>query len=284
MKLSAWHKAHGDHIEWYEPLFGGAYDRVYMSKVFTFSQDYPFAINAKEIVKGGTGYGMYESLSEEIEYTFPDYSIYPNCNHAIGFLTRGCIRNCQWCIVPKKEGWIRAANTWENVKRSDSRDIVFMDNNVLACDWGREQMAGMVGQNVRIDFNQALDARLLDDQIAKVISGLKWIQYIRFACDTSAMIPVIDKAVELLKRHGVRPKRLFICALIQDTGEALERIKALDKMGVEVFAQPYRDFTGWTEPTAEQRRMARWCNNKFVFRATTFENYSTGKDVTKCHY
>lgn len=53
---------------------------------------------------GGTGYKDYGSLPREIEATLPDYSIYPQVKHAIGFLTRGCIRNCPWCIVPRKEG------------------------------------------------------------------------------------------------------------------------------------------------------------------------------------
>ena len=114
MKISAWHKAQGDEVEWYAPLLATEpLDKVYMSKVFTFTPDYEWAINAKQIVKGGTGYGLYENLPAEIEYTFPDYSIYPQYPFAVGFLTRGCIRKCPWCIVPKKEGWIHASGEGE---------------------------------------------------------------------------------------------------------------------------------------------------------------------------
>lgn len=56
MKISAWHKRKGDQVEWYEPLFGGWYDKVYMSKVFSFTPGYPYQINATEIEKGGSGY------------------------------------------------------------------------------------------------------------------------------------------------------------------------------------------------------------------------------------
>lgn len=56
MKISAYHKAAGDSVEWYEPLFSGHTDRVYMSKVFTFTPDYEYCIDADEIIKGGTGY------------------------------------------------------------------------------------------------------------------------------------------------------------------------------------------------------------------------------------
>lgn len=109
MKLSAWHKEQGDTVEWYEPMFSGRMDKVYMSKVFTFTQDYQYHINADEVIKGGTGY-FYpdggESLPYEIEHIYPDYSIYPEqCKDtAYGFLTRGCPRNCDFCIVGKKEG------------------------------------------------------------------------------------------------------------------------------------------------------------------------------------
>ena len=210
MKLSAWHKAQGDPVTWYQPLFTTEpLDRVYMSKVFTFTPDYPYSINAKEIVMGGTGYKLYTDLPPQIESIFPDYSIYPKYSYAIGFLTRGCIRNCPWCIVPRKEGFIRAAATWRQIKRPDSRDIVFMDNNVLACEHGINQIEDMVGKDVRIDFNQALDARLITPEIAKLLAGVKWIKYVRLACDTSAMLPVIEKAVGYLLDAGIPKWRLW---------------------------------------------------------------------------
>ena len=101
MKLSAWHKANGDQVEWYEPLLSGHCDKVYMSKVFTFTEDYEYFIDADEIEKGGTGYKEYNKvLPDEVDRAYPDYSIYPQYDFAIGFLTRGCIRKCPWCVVP----------------------------------------------------------------------------------------------------------------------------------------------------------------------------------------
>ena len=141
MKLSAWHKSKGDSVEWYSPMFSGHMDKVYMSKVFTFTPDFPYYVDADEVVKAGTGYKDYDTvLPDEIEHTFPDYSLYPSCDHAIGFLTRGCIRNCPWCVVPKKEGKLRPNVTWQNIKRPDSNWITFLDNNVLASDYGIHQI------------------------------------------------------------------------------------------------------------------------------------------------
>lgn len=273
MKLSAYHKANGDTVDWYEPLFGH-YDKVYMSKVFTFTPDYEYFIDADDVIKGGTGYKLYDKvLPEEVDRTFPDYTIYPQYDFAIGFLTRGCIRKCPWCVVPKKEGALKPYCDWKSIKRADSDKIVFMDNNVLASEYGIEQMRSMVGQNVKIDFNQGLDARLITDEIAKLLSQLKWISTIRLACDTSQMIPIVEKAVQKLGKYGVKPYRIFVYTLIQDIDEAYQRIKALDKLGVKPFAQPYRDFeTNYVNP--EHKHLARWCNHKATHYSIPFEEYT----------
>ena len=276
MKISAWHKARGDSVEWYNPIVhgtGNMLDKIYMSKVFTFTEDYQYPLFAREIEKGGTGYKLYrKNLPDEVENVFPDYSIYPECDYAIGFLTRGCIRNCPWCIVPKKEGPIRPAATWQQIKRPDSRKIVFMDNNVLACPHGIEQIKELGNQKIWIDFNQALDARLISSEIAELLSKCHWIRFIRMACDTSEMLPVIERAIGYMMAAGVSKSRFWAYALVQDVDEAHDRIVQLRKMGVEPFAQPYRDFNGG-EPTEEQKALARWCNRKELFRSCSWEEY-----------
>ena len=270
MKISAWHKQQGDDVEWWIPL--KQYDRVYSSKVFTFTPENPYL--PPDTVKGGTGYGIYTELPKEIDDTFPDYSIYPKVNYAIGFLTRGCIRSCPWCVVPKKEGKIRAYRTWQEIKRPDSRDIVFMDNNVLACPHGVEQMKGMIGEKVRIDFNQGLDARLITSEIAEILSKLKWIRFIRMSCDTDSMLDVVLNAIKRLEVCGVKPFRVFVYLLVQDIQNAEKRAIALREAGAEVFAQPYRDFTTNKEPSREMKRFARWVNRKEIFKKVErFEDY-----------
>lgn len=275
MKLSAWHKAQGDTVEWWRPMF--AYDRVYSSKVFTFT---PECLSLPEnTIKGGTGYGILEELPIKIDEMFPDYSIYPNCDHAIGFLTRGCIRKCPWCIVPKKEGRIRRYRTWRDIKRPDSRDIVFMDNNVLACDWGLEQIESMGGEKVHVDFNQGLDARLITDDVAKMLAQLKWIRFIRMSADTDAMLDVVLTAIDRLGKYGVKPYRVFVYVLVQDIESAERRVIALRDIGAEPFAQPYRDFTTNAEPPREQRDLARWVNHKAIFKTVkTFDEYKARKN------
>jgi hypothetical protein len=270
MKLSAWHKAQGDTVEWWNPLL--PYDRVYSSKIFTFTPECPYL--PEDAIKGGTGYGIMDELPPEIDTMFPDYSLYPDCDYAIGFLTRGCIRKCPWCIVPKKEGQIRSYRTWREIKRLDSQDIVFMDNNVLACEYGLEQIDDMAGKNVRVDFNQGLDARMITDDVARALSRLKWIKFVRMSADTDAMLDVVLTAIDRLGKYGVKPWRVFVYVLVQDVESAERRAIALRDIGANPFAQPYRDFTSNADPPKKLRDLARWVNHKAIFKTVkTFAEY-----------
>ena len=281
MKISAWHKKQGNAVKWYDALDLGdeSYDKVYMSKVFTFTPDFEYPINAKEVIKGGTGYGIMKDLPPEIHNSFPDYSIYPDVDYAIGFLTRGCIRNCPWCIVPKKEGKLRAENTWREIKRPDSKKIVFLDNNVLACPHGIEQMRDMIGKDIRIDFNQGMDARMITPEIAELLSQLRWIRHIRIACDTSAMIPIVENKIALLGQYGIKPSKIFCYTLIQDIDESVARIERLKQTGIDIFAQPYIDFSGQRDINPEAKELARYVNVKSVFRTTDFQHYKRNRQA-----
>lgn len=275
MKLSAYHKAAGDEVEWWNPL--EHFDKVYSSKVFTFTSEEPML--PEDVVKGGTGYGIYTDLPDVVDNMIPDYSLFPKVNHAIGFLTRGCIRNCPWCVVQKKEGMIRPYREWHEVKRPDSRDMVLMDNNVLASAWGLGQIEDMIKSkaDVRVDFNQGLDARFITGDISKLLSQLKWIRHIRMSCDTDEMLDVVLRAVYRLGDNGVKPYRIFVYLLVQDIKSAEYRATRLRDAGVDVFAQPYRDFENSIEPTQEQRDFARWVNHKAIFKSVNrFADYKVG--------
>ena len=276
MKIAAYHKERGEQVTWWNPL--ETFDCVYSSKVFTFTPEEPML--PPDTIKGGTGYGIMNELPPEIDAMFPDYSLYPDCNHAVGFLTRGCIRNCPWCVVPRKEGKIRAYADWKDIKRPDSRDIVFMDNNVLACDHGLGQIESMIGQNVRVDFNQGLDARLISPDVADALARLKWIRFCRMSCDTDAMLDKVLDAVRYLGNAGMKPYRIFVYLLVQDIQSAERRATALRDAGVDVFAQPYRDFENNIEPTQEQRDFARWVNRKPIFKSVKrFDDYVPNRKV-----
>ena len=242
MKISAWHKSRGDNVEWWNPLY--RYDRVYSSKVFDFTPVDPYL--PENAIRGGTGYRdikMSQTLPKEIDDIFPDYSIYPECDYAIGYLTRGCPNNCRWCIVPKKEGDIRPYRTWRELVRQDTDKLVLMDNNILACEYGIRQLESLILSGYRIDLNQGMDARLVTGTVADILSQLSWIRFIRFSCDQRAQIAPVKRVIEQLIERGVRPYRIFIYLLVtDDLVDASERVEALKVYkAINLYAQAERN-------------------------------------------
>jgi hypothetical protein len=242
MKISAWHKAQGDSVEWWNPLI--KYDRVYSSKVFDFTPVDPYL--PENAIRGGTGYRdiqMNRTLPDEIDNMFPDYSIYPECDFAIGYLTRGCPNNCRWCVVPQKEGNIRQYRKWQELVRHDTDKLVLMDNNILSCNYGISQLKSLIGSGYRIDLNQGMDARMVTEQVADIISRLTWIRFIRLSCDQKAQIVPVKRAIDLLIERGVRPYRIFIYLLVTaNLEDASERVEALKGYkAINLYAQAERN-------------------------------------------
>lgn len=281
MKISSWHKRNGDVVSWYYPLYDDP-DRIYASKVFTFSADAFIGANHPTPIKGGTGYRIYQNLPEEIESMMPDYSIYPQYSFSIGFLSRGCIRNCPWCVVPRKEGMLKAVGDIEQIAQG-RKHVVLMDNNFLANDFEfvREQLEKSVKLNLLLDFNQGLDARLITPENAKLLAKCKWKAYtgnngyIRFACDTQAMIEPLKRAVKIMREAGYKGA-FFVYVLCEDLKESIDRINqivSIDKK-MKPYCMPYRDLDGDGEvKNPELLRLRRWCNLESIRKSCSFENY-----------
>jgi hypothetical protein len=224
------------------------------------------------MICGGTGFNIKSALPESIEQCSPDYSLYPDFKPALGFLTRGCIRKCPFCFVPEKEGAIRPYKDIEQVA-GNRKEIILMDNNFLAAgDYAREQAEKIIAGRYKVDFNQGLDARLIDDSWARTLARFRWLAPLRMACDSDAMIGVVIKAAERLREYKCSPKNYFIYTLVTDIESAYKRVTALREHGLDPFAQPLRDAKG-TPPSNEQRDFARWVNHKAIFRSVKWEEY-----------
>lgn len=280
MKISAWHKAQGDEVEWWNPLY--RYDRVYSSKVFDFTPTDPYL--PEDAIRGGTGYRdipIDQTLPAEIDNMFPDYSIYPECDYAIGYLTRGCPNNCRWCVVPRKEGKIQPYRIWKDLVRQDTDKLVLMDNNILACEYGITQLESLIGSGYQIDLNQGMDARLVNDRIASILSQLRWMRFIRFSCDQKLQIEPIKKTIELLGRYGVKPYRIFIYLLVTaDLQDAAERVEALKKYkGISLYAQAERNESMGVFPNAMQLEFQQRYVYSGVYRKETWEHYCERKKL-----
>jgi hypothetical protein len=282
MKIAAFHKQQGDTVEWVN--YFERYDKVYISKVFTFTPDICTVIQADQIERGGTGYDINKKLPEEIDSRQPDYSIYPvsawyNGKTAYGFLTRGCIRKCPWCIVPQKEGTITPYREIEDILQGRNA-AVLMDNNILAAgEHGIRQLEKIAKIGCKVDFNQGLDARLIvaNPEFPKLLSKIKWLNPVRLACDSQPMMPIVEKAAGLLRGDGLKPHRLFAYVLLTDLQGSLERINFLKKLDIMPFAQPYRDFTPKQVIPQWQIDMARWCNDKAILGTCDFKDYNPRK-------
>lgn len=284
MRISAWHKNQGDNVEWYNPL--KHYDKAYVAKVFSFTPDYGYYIHADEVEKGGTGYDIRKNLPEAIDRIQPDYSLYPSIDGktAYGFLTRGCPNKCKWCIVPKKEGKIQPYMDVEEIAVYGRNNLILMDNNVLASDYGLEQIEKIVRLKLRVDFNQGLDARLVTEDVAKLLAKVKWIKRIRFGCDTPGQISECERATFLIDKYGYKGEYLFYCILLDDFKESFSRVNHWRNKGRRFLphAQPYRDLDNPHRLIPQwQKDLAGWVDKKQVFRACEFKDFEPRKGF-KC--
>lgn len=277
MKLSAWHKARGDDVEWWWGF--EQYDRVYMSKVFdeTYTPDMPEPVNAKEIVKGGTGYGLDNRLPDEIEHIYPDYSIYPTLTKdtAYGFLTRGCPRGCHFCIVASKEGrrscQVAELSEWWNGQKY----IELLDPNLLACRDHMRLLQQLIDSKAYVNFNQGVDCRLLTEQNIEAINRVK-LKDIHFAWDYTNESKAVLRGLTLYrdmatrKLHGSYATVYTLVNYDTTMEENLYRIYTLRDLGYDPYVMVY------DKPNApkEIKRLQRWCNNRLIFkRCPNFRDY-----------
>ena len=280
MKLSAYHKRKGDETELYNPLFTKTYDRIYVSKIFT-----EFHINECYIPEnfyraGGSGFDLETKLPRETEHIMPDYSLY-NLDYSLGFTTRGCIRNCKFCIVPEKEGKIKEHAEVEEFLNPKSNVVVLLDNNFLALPSHIKKLQLFNDKGWRMDFNQGLDARLINKENAKLLFRIKYKEMIRFAWDNIEDETEIIKGLKLVIKAGIRPRNITVYVLIGfDTTfeEDLYRIKRLrdikDERGfIKAYVMNYNN----TLKSRRYKDFMRWANNPWIFKSCDWEEYKKWK-------
>ena len=287
MKISAWHKRQGDSVEWYDPMFSGHMDKVYMSKVFSFSDDYEWCIDADEIIKGGSGYCIElvdgkeiyhterdHALPEEIEHIYPDYSLYPLLTYekAFGYLTRGCPRNCGFCHTTQKDG----CRSYKVAELSEfwngQKNIVRLDQNILACRDHLDLLDQLIESKAKVEFNGGLDIRLVNERNIEKLRQIK-INMIHFAFDRYQDKDIIVRKLKLFtemtgyERHKIMV--YVLCNYDTTVEQDLERIMICREMNLQPFPMIYDK--EHADPV--YRKMQRWCN-PFIFQnVPTFEEY-----------
>lgn len=285
MKLSAYHKAIGDSVERYFPL--NHYDLVYASKVFSFTPDIDAnsVVLTDEIRKGGTGYCISVQdgkevfdrsrdtpLPKEIEHIYPDYDLYPDYKYAVGFLTRGCPRGCEFCVVGSKEG--RCSHQVADLSEfwREQREIKLLDPNLLACKDHEKLLLQLAESGARIDFTQGVDIRLTNPDNIALLNKVK-TSVIHFAWDNPKedLTEYFKRFAELSTIKSDRNKAAYVLTNFNSTlDEDLYRIYTLRDLGYSPYVMIYQ------RETAPKiiRQLQRWCNCRWIFKSTKrFEEY-----------
>ncbi len=286
MKLSAWHKQQGDSVEWYEPLLHGfpnaPLDKVYMSKVFSFTSDYPYYVNAVETSKGGSGYCISlengkeiyhkendNQLPYKVEHIYPDYSLYPELTKdtAYGFMSRGCPRGCDFCHVEAKEG--RKAYKVADLSEfwHGQKNIVLLDPNPIACKEWKDILQQLIDSKSWVDFSQGVDIRLMTEEKAEMIKRIK-TKNIHFAWDRYEDKKKIVPKLKMFKEYtGYDYRKLtvyMLCNFDTTFEQDLERVYLLRDLGYNPFVMLYdKEHI----PTGHKlKHLQRWVNNRIIFR------------------
>ena len=291
MKLSAWHKKQGDAVSWYEPFDGliQPYDRVYMSKIFSFSQDYEYPIYATEVIKGGSGYCIElengkevfhaerdKNLPPEIEHIYPDYEIYGDITKetAFGFLTRGCPRGCGFCHVKAKEG----ARSHKVADLSEfwggQKNIVLLDPNILACPDHMELLQQLVDSKAKVEISQGLDARLLTQENTEMLKRIR-LQKIHFAFDQyqdkDIIVPRLQRFVNETGYN--KDKGACMCYILVNFDTTIEEDIERIQICRELKISPYPMIYDKEHCDPIYKKLQRWCNNWIFWQTPTFEEY-----------
>lgn len=293
MKISAWHKLQGDSVEWYSPLFSGHMDKVYMSKVFSFTPDYQYYIDSDEVIKGGSGYcinlvdgkeefdkNKHFELPYEIEHIYPDYSIYydkiPEVRDtAYGFLTRGCQCDCDFCHVAQKEGKcsVKVADLSEFWR--GQKNIVLLDPNITGCrDW-RELFQQLIDSKAWVDFSQGLRIHMMTDEKAEMLKQMK-VKQVHFAWDKyedkEIVVPKFKRFKEITQ-WDKRKLSVYVLTNFNTTHEQdLERIYTLRDLGYWPYVMIYdKEHLPKGHIT---RKLQRFVNMRAVFeKIKVFDDY-----------
>lgn len=282
MQLSSMHKSLGDAVGFdiENP------DKVYISCIFNKNSAQAYGLSVMypnaDIDIGGSGIDLNKRIPINAQKAYPDYDLYPSMKYSLGFTTRGCIRKCEFCIVPKKEGKI---HKWQHVSEFYNpkfRDVYFLDNNMYAIkDWFFDNTDFIIENNLRMCVPQGFDIRIIDEEIADRLSKLKWSNsHINFSFDNMCDEKAVVNGIEILKQAGINTKNLlqfFVLTGFNTTFEEdLYRVNLLREMNIGVFVMQYKK-------TDLSRMLARWANRRFTYFAFPFNEYKPYLNYSRKH-
>ena len=274
MKISQYHKTQGDKVEMYNPLWLDTYDEIYASKVFNFTDG--SGIIPERMNVGGTGWSLESALPLHIENMTPDYSLY-KYKYSIGFTMRGCRFNCEFCVVPKKEGRPKPYNTIEKIWiNRDSDFIILLDNDFFGNpQWG-DRIKEIKDYNLKVNFSQGLNIRIITDEQVKALASVRFStlsgksKRVHFAWDKIKDEKLIDEGIQRCFNNGLKPDQMSFYVLIgfnTTPEEDMHRVMKLHSYGCNPYVMPYN------KEDLYQKKFARWVNHKAIFKSVKWKDY-----------
>jgi len=289
MQLSAWRKQQGDSVVLlkanlpYYPnrkkknfFAPSGFDRTYCSVVFDGNAQY---IKGDNIIFGGTGFDLTTVLPKEASSCEPDYSIYPDNDTSYGFISRGCIRKCYFCVVPKKEGWIRQVSNVDDIVKH--KKVKFLDNNFLALPNHKKILTELIDKNIRCQFNQGLDIRLVDNENSHLLSRLNYLGEYIFAFDDYSYLPIIKKKLDLMDwRKPFNFKFFVYCHPDMDVSNICKRIEWLKHKKILPYLM--RHISCWDSSLNKfYIDLAAYSNQPNCFKKMSFRQFLEKRHINK---
>lgn len=286
-KMLNYYTKMGHEVEMIDLKFGGyphkkkktinasCYDCVRVSNIFDINRDRVTVVGCDDVIYGGIGSrNPHLQLPPEIEQTAPWYG--PDEEHSYGFITRGCIRQCWFCKVPKYEGALKEYNTVESIVRGvPGEKVSFLDNNILAYPHHMEVFQWLIERGTKCEFNQGLDFRLVNDENLAALARLNYMREYIFAFDEPKYMPLLEKKLALMKKYIPKPWKLKFYIYYHPSmslRELYERVEWCRER--ECLPYVMRDVACWECDDREfLTDYAAYCNQPNMFKKLPFAQF-----------
>lgn len=292
MKISTYFKTIGERVEFINP--DSKYEFIFASSIFTRSREKCEILKAKyenKIEIAGTGWGIDKTLHSEVEKCKPDYDLYTAqdikvkgigsrehklkkaieiVNAGIGFTSRGCVRKCAFCFVPRKEGEFRQASEIKDILNPRSNVIILHDNNLTADPYCIDKLNEIRDRKLIVDINQGCDIRFVTDNIAKALSEVKHIRSIHYAWDLMSYESQVMRGINLLKKYIKTYRHMCFMLVGFNTlfEEDMYRFRILTEMKIDPFVMIYNQIEN-----ERLKHFARWVNSR-IYKICSFDEYA----------
>ena len=258
---------------------GNGFDKVFVSNIFDINKDRVEVINCNNVEFGGIGSrNPHLQLPHEIETTEPFY--FPEEDTSHGFITRGCIRKCWFCKVPKFEGGLKIYNDIEKIVKH--KKVKFYDNNILAYQDHMKVFQWCLDHpDIKVEFNQGLDFRLVNDENLEALSRLNYMGEYIFAFDEPKYMPLLEKKLKLIKKYIPRAWKIKFYIYYHpsmDLKQLFERVEWCRER--ECLPYVMRDAACWDCKIRDFLiDYASYCNQPGFFKNMTFQEYVSRRNI-----